>query len=120
MGATKTQDAILLVEGGLPVAKAAAQVGIKPTTVYAELRKRRPEAPSCPLCRGEVPLGHRFDPVIVTVPGSWIGRWDFLATVLLDAGVPIAEDFPKGRVTRGTLEREDDTVAGVVRFVWRP
>ncbi len=123
---TKTEAAIALLEAGVRMADACRRVGIRPTTVYAELRKRVPHRETCPTCRGEIPHGHRLDLpatrgelVAVTVPYRWLQDAGFVAALLDDAGIPVHEEFPKQRVTTGTLTREDDPVREAARFVWR-
>lgn len=117
---TKTQQALILAaQEGLSIGAAARRVGIRPTTAYAEARKRNPKR-FCPCCRGEIPQGHKLAPIVVIVPGAWIGNWSLIAEALDGANVPIAEDFPKNRTTQGELSREDDPAAGLVRFIWRP
>lgn len=141
----KTEQAIKLRADrpDLSMLEVCKRVGISPTTVYAKIREQRKNEPNhadsssqlspkqafddnskperfCPLCRGEIPEGHRLQPVTVTVPGEWLDDWPFVAQVLDGAGIPLTEDFPKGkRVEVGSLEREDDAVRGVVRFTWR-
>ncbi len=124
---SKTERAIDRVKAGERMADVCRDVGIRPTTVYAALRKLREPPATCPTCRGEIPAGHRLDlPVTggpqmaaITVPVGWLADPGFIAALLDDAGVPVAERFPVERVTRGTLTREDDQARGAVRFVWR-
>lgn len=53
---SKTQDAIALVDQGMSVLKAAAQIGVSHNTVYLALKKRRAKANlvACPCCRSLV------------------------------------------------------------------
>ncbi len=116
---TRTEAAIALHASGVSMAEACRQAQVKPTTVYAELRKRgqgKAKAPQV-ATRGSEPVGPTM--IAITVPGAWLRDPGYIASLLDDAGVPVHEEFPKQRVTRGTLSREDDPARGAVRFVWR-
>lgn len=54
---SKTQEAIALVNQGMPPFAAAKQVGLSPNTLYVALKKQREKqgVESCPCCGSQVP-----------------------------------------------------------------